>query len=206
MKGKYIIIEGGEGCGKTTQANLLFNWLNELNIPCYLGREPGGIAPAEDVRKILKNPEYQIDSISELFGFAFARSLFFEQIVEPNRKKGNHFIADRSGFSTEAYQGYAGGVLLKNIKLINKIAMRNIKPDLGFIIDIDPLIGLKNEIEKDRFGKKGLKYHQKVRQGFLDIANQNQDLCVIISYKENDITSMQTEIRTYVSKLLKINL
>ena len=205
QRGKYIVIEGGEGCGKTTQVKLLVDWLNELKIPCYSGREPGGVAPAEEVRKILKNPEYKIDSVSELFGFAFARSLFFEQIAQPKIEMGIHLVLDRSGFSTEAYQGYAGRVSLKDIRLINEIAMRGIKPDLAFIIDNDPSVGLKKEIEKDRISSKGLEYHLKVRKGFLTIAHENP-LCIIIPYRENDIMSMQNEVRMHVSKLLNLNL
>lgn len=202
MKGKYIVIEGGEGCGKTTQAKLLFNYLNNLNIPCYFGREPGGVEPAEEVRKILKNSNYKIDSVSELFGFAFARSLFFQEKVTPILEEGKNFISDRSGFSTLAYQGYAGGVPIEDIELINKIAMRNIKPDLAIIIDINPLKGLEKEIEKDRFGKKGIEYHNQVREGFLKIAKKYPEICRVINYKEKGIDTMQEQIRNHVFGLI----
>lgn len=204
IRGKYIVIEGGEGAGKTTQAELLKDYLDGLNIPCYFGREPGGVSAAEEMRKIIKNPRYSIDPLSELFGFAFARSLFFEQKAIPSIEKGKHFITDRSGYSTESYQGYAGGVSLRDIKLINKIAMRGIKPDLGIIIDIDPLIGLKKEVNRDRFGQKGLEYHQKVREGFLKIAKRER-FCIIIPYQENSPNAMQEEIRNHVRKLLNLN-
>jgi len=205
QRGKYIVIEGGEGCGKTTQAELLYNWLKKLKVLCYFGREPGGVAPAEEMRKILLNSSYQIDPISELFGFAFARSIFFEKIVIPKMEKGIHFISDRSGFSTKAHQGYAGGVSFRIIDFVNQVAMRNIRPDLGIIIDIDPSIGLKKEIEKNRFGEKGLEYHQKVRRGFLEIAKSNPN-CRLINYRKGGIEEMQEGMRCYVAELLNINL
>lgn len=101
--GKYIVIEGGEGCGKTTQAELLFNYLKEKNIPCYLGREPGGVKSAEEMRKILKHNSEDISPIGELFGFEFARAEFFDKILIPKLKEEINVISDRSGYSTEAY-------------------------------------------------------------------------------------------------------
>ena len=110
-RGKYIVIESGEGGGKTTQAELLVQYLSEKNIPCHLGREPGGIKAAEEMRNILKHNPEDISSISELFGFEFARTVFFDKIVIPYLNEGVTIISDRSGYSTLAYQGYGGGVI-----------------------------------------------------------------------------------------------
>lgn len=203
--GKYIIIEGGEGCGKTTQAEMLYNYLMEKNIPCYLGREPGGVKPAEEMRGILKNKDYDISPIGEVFGFEFARAEFFDKIVIPKLKARINVITDRSGYSTETYQGYAGGVNLGGIKFMNNIATRGIQPDLAVIIDIDPLKGLEKEVVKDRFSDKGLKYHKKVRQGFLEIARTNSNICKIINYIPNGKDEMQNQIRKYVDNLFKNN-
>lgn len=200
-RGKYIIIEGGEGCGKTTQAELLYNYLTEKNIPCYLGREPGGIKCAEEMRGILKNKDYDISPIGELFGFEFARAEFFDKIVIPKLKEGVNVITDRSGYSTEAYQGYAGGVDLENIRFMNRIATKRIEPDLAIIIDIDSKKGLEKEVVKDRFSAKGSGYHQKVREGFLEIA-KNNSCCVKIDYIENGKDEMQNQIRKYVDKII----
>jgi len=200
-RGKLIVIEGGEGCGKTTQAELLNEYFLERNLPVYLGREPGGVAPAEDMRLILKNKNYEISPIGELFGFNFARSEFYDKIVIPNLEKGINTILDRSGWSTEAYQGYAGGIELETIKKLNEISTRNTKQDLGIIIDIDPEVGLKKEIEKDRISQKGLEYHKKVREGFLDICKKNEN-CFVVDYKEGDIERMQEEIKIYVDPVI----
>lgn len=203
-RGKYIVLEGGEGSGKSTQAKLLFDWMINLGVPCYLGREPGGVPAAEEMRTILKNPEYHISSIGEVFGFAFARAEFFDQVVMPNLNNGINVISDRSGFSTEAIQGYGGGVPLEQIKYINKIAMRNIRPDLAILIDIDPVIGLKREIESCRISQKGLEFHKRVRMGHLKICRENPDIYHLIYYRENDAEGMQDEIRTHVKRLFNL--
>lgn len=203
-RGSYIVIEGGEGCGKTTQAELLHNYLKEKNIACYLGREPGGIKAAEEMRKILKHNKEDISPIGELFGFEFARTEFFDKIIIPKLDTGINVISDRSGYSTIAYQGYGGGIDLDCIKLMNNISMKGIKPDITFIIDIDPGLGLEKEVVKDRFSEKGLEYHKRVRQGFLDIAKPNSKRCVIIQYQEGNPDKMQNEIRQHIKTRLKI--
>jgi len=199
-RGKYIIIEGGEGCGKTTQAEMLYNYLVEKNISCYLGREPGGVKAAEEMRTILKDKENDISPIGELFGFEFARAEFFDKVVIPRLNSGFSVITDRSGYSTEAYQGYAGGVDLEQIRLMNKIATKGIEPDLAVIIDIDSKKGLEKEVVKDRFSAKGPEYHKRVREGFLEVAKSNPH-CVKIDYIENGKDEMQNQIRGYVDKL-----
>lgn len=182
MRGKIIVIEGGEGCGKSTQADMLRNYLGSKGYDVYLGREPGGINSAEEMRRILKNPEYSISPISELFGFNFARSEFYDKVVIPKLEKGFYVLLDRSGWSTEAYQGYAGGIDLETIRHFNHISTRGNYPDLGIIIDIDPRVGLEKEVERDRISNKGLDFHTKVREGFLKIAEENEDVCYILDY------------------------
>jgi len=197
-RGKYFVIDGGEGCGKTMQAELLFNYLKEKKIPCYLGREPGGIKAAEEMRNILKHNSEDISSIGELFGFEFARAEFFDKIVIPKLNEGINVISDRSGYSTIAYQGYGGNVKIEWIELMNRIAMTGIKPDIAFIIDINPEQGLEKELVKDnRFSNKGIEYHKRVRQGYLDVAENNKN-CVLIKYRLNGIEDMQQQIRNYV--------
>jgi dTMP kinase len=154
--GKYIVIEGPEGGGKTLQAELLYNYLlRDKKIQCHFGREPGGIKAAEEMRAILKHNSEDICAEGELFGFEFARAEFFDKIVIPKLNQGINVISDRSGYSTEAYQGYGGGLNLEWIRLMNHIAMRGIQPDLAFIIDINPKIGLAKEVVKDRISARG---------------------------------------------------
>ena len=206
-KGKYIVIEGGEGCGKTTQAELLETYLKEKDIPCYFGREPGGIKAAEEMRQILKHNSEDISSITEVFGFEFARAVFFDRIVIPKLEEGINVISDRSGYSTVAYQDYGGGVDIEKIKTLNDIATFGIRPNLGIIIDINPELGLTKEVVKDRFSAKGLEYHKRVREGYQNLNIWFPDNCghntkiKVIDYIPNGIEEMQNQIRRYVNEL-----
>jgi dTMP kinase len=203
-RGKYIVIEGGEGCGKTIQAELLYQYLQEKDIPCFLGREPGGISSAEEMREILKHNAKDISAIGEVFGFEFARAEFFDKIVSKKLEEGIAVLSDRSGYSTIAYQGFGGGVDVDWIKSMNQMAMRGVIPDLAFVIDIDFLLGLEKEVIKDRFSKKEIEYHQRVRQGFLQMAKENPYKCRVIPYIPNEIDKMQRLIRVYVDELFDI--
>lgn len=206
-RGKYIVIEGGEGCGKTTQTEMLYNYFKKKNIPCYMGREPGGVKSAEEMRLILKNNPENISPLGEVFGFEFARAEFFDKIVIPNLNKGINVISDRSGYSTLAYQGYGGGVDLDWIRYMNNLAMKGTKPDIAFIIDINPVEGLAKETVKDRFSNKELEYHKRVRHGFLEIASQNHDRCVVIDYIPNGAEKMHEQIKLLIDfSLIKLSL
>jgi len=203
-RGFYIIFEGGEGCGKSTQAKLLKEFFDKNKIPCILSREPGGIKESEQIRNILLKKENKLHPITELFLYEAARTEFFNQKVIPSLKKGVTVIIDRSGYSTEAYQGYAGKVNLNLIKKLNEIATFGSSPFLVFLIDIETKKGLEKEKEKDRFAEKGIKYHEKVREGYLKIAKENKNKFIVIKYKEDKIQKMQLEIRKHLKQRMNI--
>ena len=198
-RGKYIIFEGGEGCGKSTHSNFVLNYLNKEGYTSIKSREPGGIEVAEKIREILLDKNHSLDSLTELYLFEAARTEFFKQKVIPNLEKGINVISDRSGYSTEAYQGYAGGLSLDLIKSLNKKSTFGIKPDLTFIIDVPVKKGLEKEVDPDRFALKGKAYHKKVNQGYLEIAKR--DNCIVIPYLEGNLKKMQNEILFHINKL-----
>lgn len=206
-KGKYLVFEGGEGCGKSTQAQILHDYLTKRKIDCILTREPGGTPLGEEIRTILLHPDLKKYPKTNLFLFEAARIQIFEEVIIPSLEKGTTIITDRSGYSTLAYQGHGQGVDLDLIRKLNEIATRGIKPDLMFILDIDPIKGLER-LTTTEFGKRdameseGLAFHTRVNQGFLRIAKENPDIAIVIPYREGDITSMQEEIRRYVKDKL----
>lgn len=202
-RGKYIVIEGGEGCGKTTQTRDLWSYLLTQNIHCVNLREPGSVEVAEKIREILLNDKHDIDPITELFLFEAARTEFFKDALIPHLEGGVWIVSDRSGYSTEAYQGYAGGLDLGLIRELNKRATFGIEPDLTFIIDVPSSKGLEKEVSKDRFAKKGPEYHARVNQGYLEIAKRDSNI-VLIPYLEGDAGGMQAEIRNYVNERLNL--
>lgn len=203
-KGKYILIEGGEGCGKSTQAERLYDYFIKIKLRVIKSREPGGIKEAEEIRKILLDPENHLSPLGEVFLFEAAREIFFREVVIPNLERGVHVISDRSGFSTEAYQGYGGGFDLEEIRRLNKLATGGVRPDLAFIINIDSNKGLERELKPDRFANKGPEYHTRVNSGYLEIAQRESDICVAIPYIENGAEEMHKQIVEQIRKRLRL--
>jgi len=179
----FITFEGGEGCGKSTQTRALLHKLEKLAIPSILIREPGGTALGERVRHILKkSTQIQISALTELILFNASRNQLVSEVILPNLAAGKIVICDRFADSTGAYQSYARGLDLDIVKDMNRIGTQGLKPDLTFLLDIPPEIGLsrKPQDANDRFEKEKLAFHCKVRQGFLDLADQEPQRWVVI--------------------------
>ena len=199
-KGKYIILEGGDGCGKSTQAKLLVTYLNQKGITTIQGREPGTAKVGEQIREILLNKENDLEGLTEIFLFEAARTEFFRKDLMPKIERGVNVVADRSCFSTLAYQGYGEGLSLRLIEQLNELATFPLTHDLAFIIDVEASKGLSKEQNADRFAAKGGGYHERVNQGFREIARTHPNI-VIIRYRDGDINGTQEEIRSHVDKL-----
>jgi len=203
-RGKSIIIEGGEGCGKGVQARELSDCFQEKKIPNILFREPGGTKEAEQIRRILLDNENKLDSETELFLYQAARRDLFKKEIIPALTQGTHVILDRSWPSTYAYQGYAGKINLNLIKNLTSIATFGINPDLLIIMNIDYSTGLSKEKNPDRFALKGPEYHKKVNEGYLNVAKLFPDISVIINYQEGKPELMQKKIQDKIKERLDI--
>ena len=205
-KGKFIIIEGGDGAGKTTQANLLKKaFENKGHKVCYT-HEPGGTKTGEAIRKILKG-NFTLNPLSELFLFSAARTLWIEKIVKPAIKKGKIVISDRSFPSTFAYQGYAGKIKIKDIEQINKMALADIKPDLIIILDIDYQTLIKRQKKRgkqDRFEKRGKIFHNNVLKGYRNFS-KNEKTAILINGR-NTIEEIHKKVINIVNEKLHFNL
>jgi len=197
-RGKYIIFEGGEGCGKSTHSDFVLNYLNKKGISAIKSREPGGVSEAEQIRNVLLSKENTLHPLSELYLFQAARTEFFRKIIIPNLEKGSSVLSDRSMYSSEVYQGYAGGIDLELIKSLNKKSTFGIKPDLVVLIDIDPKKGLERESNPDRMAKKGLDFHKKVNLGYLKVAKENYEFFLVVPYIENGLEEMKS---LYIPKI-----
>jgi len=201
QQGKYIVLEGGDGCGKSTQAQLLVEHLKEKGIDCVRSREPGTTVEGEQIRNILLDKRSKLSPLVELFLFEAARTAFFEKDLLPILNDGKTVVSDRSCYSTLAYQGFGGGIDLDLINRLNKLATFEKRPDLAFIIDVEASKGLGMEENADRFAAKGPEYHRKVNQGYKDIALSNPDNTILIPYVNGNLAAMQTQIQTHVDKL-----
>ena len=186
LRGLFITFEGGEGCGKTTQIQILVNHIKSItSIPFVVTREPGGVPAAELIRGILVNGEAETWSpTTEGFLMSAARYEHVEQIIRPALVQNKLVISDRFIDSTIVYQGIVGGVSTDDIAAMNKIACGDICPDVTIILDIDSQIGLARAKSRGdgegRFEAKGHAYHEKVRTGFLEIAANAPSRCVVI--------------------------
>lgn len=170
----FIVFEGIDGCGKTTQAKLLHQAILGEGVLSLLVEDPGSCTLGFSIRKLLKQgQEINISPLAELFLFAASRAQLVTEIIRPALEKGTVVISDRFFYSTVAYQGYGRGVDLNLIEIINNIATQGLKPDLVIFLDIGVEEGLRRKESGiwDRFETENLTFYQKVRKGYLEMAN-----------------------------------
>jgi len=202
--GLFITFEGGEGCGKSTQARLLYRRLSKLAIPALLTHEPGVTALGRKITHLLKwSQDMAISPISELLLFNTSRAQLVAEVLRPNLERGTVVICDRYDDSTTAYQGYGRGLDLDVVKTVNRISTTGLLPDLTILLDMPVEEGLarKKSQRQDRFEAEAVNFHRRVRQGYLNMAAAEPKRWLVI-----DATRSKDEIAGViwqrVSKLL----
>lgn len=191
-RGLFITFEGGEGAGKTTQIKKL-----AAALPgCVITREPGGTVEAEAMRDLFvayKGQNWPVEA--QLLIMSSARAHHTATHILPALQCGKTVVCDRYTDSTRVYQGYAGGLSLDVIEMVSKVATYNLEPDITFILDIAPSEGLRRAGRRtadDTFESKTIDFHEKLRQGYLDIAHKNPKRCVVIDATQNmDVITKQ---------------
>ena len=204
MKAKFITFEGFEGSGKSTQARLLCRYLKSKGKNILHIREPGGVLISEKIRNILLDVNNKgMSKICETLLYMAARAQLVEEIIAPALKKGRTVICDRFLDSTISYQGYGAGVDLNFIRQAGKAATQNITPDLTLLFDIPVKKGLSRTGKvKDRIELRSLKYHNRVRNGYLRLARQNPQRIKIIKV-EGSKEEIQKEVRKTILPFIK---
>lgn len=187
-RGLFITFEGGEGAGKTTQIKRL---AAALGNDVIVTREPGGTPEAEALRDtFFKNKGQEWPAEALVLLMFSARVLHTEKLIKPALEAGKTVLCDRYTDSTRAYQGYAGNLPLEKIEKIKELSIGDFEPDLTFVFDIDPAIGLKRTQDRrgteSSFEEKENTFHQKLRQGYLDIAAKNPNRCIIIDAAQDE--------------------
>ena len=185
VRGRFITIEGGEGAGKTTQVGLLVGALARAGIPARATREPGGSPGAEAIRRLLLEGEGERwDAAGEALLLVAARRDHVSRLIEPALAQGIWVVSDRFADSTLAYQGYGRGLALDDLAALHHFALGSFAPDLTLILDLPVEVGLARAAARpaaaDRFERLDRAFHQRLRDGFLRIAENERARCVVI--------------------------
>ena len=184
-RGRFITFEGGEGAGKSTPVSLLNDKLRHIGTKTITTREPGGAPGAEDIRNLLVTGDTDrwTPMAEALLNYA-ARAEHLDKTIEPALGNGTWVICDRFYDSTTAYQGYGHGMELGSLKQIHRAVIGNFKPDLTLVLDLPLDLGLERAVARgdgeDRYERMGREFHQRLRQGFMEIAEQEPDRCLFI--------------------------
>ena len=177
MNGKFIVFEGVEGAGKTTQIYQTAEWLQSMcsqDRAVVITREPGGTKLGQQIRQLLLDDSQMVTNRTELLLYGADRAQHVESTIEPHLQRGNIVLCDRFTDSTIAYQGYGRGFDLDEIDRVNQLATGGLQSDLTFWLDLDVTIGLQRVLSRgkpDRMELATLDFHQRVRQGYQELAN-----------------------------------
>jgi dTMP kinase len=187
MVGKFIVFEGVEGAGKTTQIKATAQWLQSMDggsLPVVMTREPGGSEVGKSIRQLLlENTDLNVTNRTELLLYAADRAQHIEEVIRPQIDRGSIVLCDRFTDSTIAYQGYGRGIDRELIDRVNELATGGMESDLTLWLDLDVQIGLERVSvrgQRDRMEQANLEFHQRVQQGYQDLATKYPDRIVRI--------------------------
>ena len=197
MRGKFITIEGSEGVGKTTNMAFIKGWLEAKKLSYISTREPGGTPLAEQVRELLLAPRAElVCSASELLLMFAGRAQHIDQVIEPALAGGRWILCDRFTDATYAYQGAGRKMGSDLIAELEILVQGSLRPDLTLILDIPVEIGLKRasaRSDPDRFELEQVEFFERVRRGYLGIAEQDPDRCKLIDASQS-LEQVQSQI------------
>jgi dTMP kinase len=207
-RGRLITVEGGEGAGKSTQVDLLLAALGSAGIAAMRTREPGGSEGAEAIRRLLLDGATdRWDAVGEALLLYAARRDHVVRLIEPALAQGRWVVCDRFADSTLAYQGYARGLPLADLVALHRFALGDFAPDLTLILDLPVAEGLARASRRsgnaDRFERLDAAFHERLRQGFRQIAADNPERCLLID-AAGDQYSVQRAVLAAVAARLGV--
>ena len=199
MHGKFITIEGTEGVGKTTNIEFIQTWLNQQQVDFVTTREPGGTPLAEQIRELLLTPrDEKVCNSAELLLMFAGRAQHLDQVIVPAIQSGRCVVCDRFTDATYAYQGFGRGMDSTLIAHLERLVQAELRPDLTLILDIPVEIGLQRASQRsapDRFEREQTEFFERVRQGYLSIAANEPQRCVVIDASQ-PLEDVQRDITT----------
>lgn len=207
-KGRFITLEGGEGTGKSTQIRLLADSLTACGVTVQVTREPGGSTGAEEIRRLLVEGEPgRWGAMTEALLHTAARRDHMERTVWPALEAGRWVICDRFFDSTMAYQGYGHRLGREMICSLQRLALGDFRPDLTAILDLPVSEGLARAGARrgteTRYEQMALSFHERLREGFRDIAAREPERCVLID-ASHPIEAVQAALLDAVTRRLKV--
>ena len=202
--GKFITVEGIDGCGKTTQAEFIIDGLIEAGLSAKLVREPGGDPISESIRKLLLHAEESMSDRAEALLMIASRAQLTDKVILPQIIDGKWVVADRYADSTLAYQGGGRGLSVKSLDTINGFGTYTLKPDLTFFIDISiDVANSRMRVERDRIEKEGNDFQQRVRDQYLKLSESESDRVIVIN-GDRSIDEVKADIWTHVKEKFNI--
>lgn len=202
--GKFITVEGIDGCGKTTQAEFIIDGLVEAGLSAKLVREPGGDPISESIRKLLLHAEESMSDRAEALLMIASRAQLTDKVILPQIIDGKWVVADRYADSTLAYQGGGRGLSVNALDMINEFGTYTLKPDLTFFIDISvDIANSRMRVERDRIEKEGNDFQQRVRDQYLKLSEKDSDRVVVIN-GDKSIDEIKADIWTHMKEKFKI--
>ena len=205
MKGLFIVMEGPDGSGKTTQINLLKEYLEEAGYECLITREPGGTGIGEEVRQLILNPEHkEMSPVTEMLLYAASRAQLVHEVIGPALEEGKIVISDRFVDSSIVYQGIARKLGISTVSAVNAPGIGIYRPDGIFFIDLSEEEGLRRKKEQknlDRMEQEGIDFHHMVSEGYRKVLSGRPEVMKIDGGRSID--TIQKKIRNHVDELLK---
>ncbi len=204
FSGRFIVLDGPDGCGKSTQTQLLVEWIKKQDVPTVSFRDPGDTDIGEKIRQILLSPEHDaMDTRTELLLYMAARAQLWAERIAPALEANQCVVLDRWLSSTCAYQGCAGGFGMEKVIKIATDCLERVWPDLTIILDVDlKTASQRLDRQLDRIEQKGDGYHQRVREGFLQLAKQQENFLVVDA--SVDIETVHKKILQLISETIFI--
>lgn len=201
-KGLFITLEGADGCGKTTQLNLLKEYLTSKGYEIVVTREPGGKGLGEKLREILLNYDGEVSDRCEAFLYLADRAQNIDTIIKPAINSGKIVLCDRHTDSSVAYQGYGREQNIDNINMLNELAVNGVHPDLTIVFEIDTETSMARVgAEKDRLESAGIEFHKRVRNGYIEIAKKNPQRIKVVDASQT-IEDVQRDVIKIVEEVL----
>lgn len=207
--GLFITFEGGEGSGKTTQIKLLADKFKAEGKDVVTTREPGGTPESEKIRSLLVSRDGgDWTPVAEVLLLFAARSMHVEKLIKPALAAGKTVICDRFTDSTRAYQSYGHGLPIETVENINKTTLNGFEPNITFILDLPVETGLaragkrlaQDASKEDRFEKLKTDFHERLRRGYLDIAEKNPKRCVVVN-ADQGVEAVAAAILAHLKKV-----